>query len=216
MIHRSLSALAALALSVPSALADPTEIVCGNLVYGSNQTSVCFANTFLSDAAKATNLRIARDFKRVKLGSDEVFATPLTVFTGEGDFTLSVNERDNMKKYLMNGGFMITSPGCSDAAWNRAFKRELAAIMPGFKLETIPFTHEIFSTVHTINELRLAKSSGSTKLQGLFIDGRLAILYSPEGLNNARNAKGCCCCGGNEIKLSREVNVNAVAYALLH
>jgi hypothetical protein len=121
-----------------------------------------------------------------------------------------------MKKYLMNGGFMIVSPGCSDAAWNRAFKRELAAVMPGFKLETIPFTHELFSTVHTIKELRLAKSSGSTKLQGLFIDGRLAVLYSPEGLNNARNAKGCCCCGGNEIKLSREVNVNAVAYALLH
>jgi hypothetical protein len=48
------------------------------------------------------------------------------------------------------------------------------------------------------------------------VNGRLAILYSPEGLNNARNAKGCCCCGGNELRNSREINVNALIYALVY
>jgi len=67
----------------------PPEIVCGNLVYGKNQTSVCFADKFLTTAAQKTGLRIQPRFERVKLAEAEVFKTPLCVFTGEGDFTLS-------------------------------------------------------------------------------------------------------------------------------
>jgi hypothetical protein len=194
----------------------PTQIVCGNLVYAKNQTSICFADTFLTDVARETGLNIAPKLKRVKLGTDEVFSTPLCIFTGEGRFQLGQPERDNLRRYLMNGGFMIVSPGCSDSDWNRAFRRELAAVLPGTSLDEIPMSHEIFSMVHTIKTLKLRKSSGSTKLYGIFLHGRLALLYSPEGLNNASKAKGCCCCGGNELSKSREINVNAVTYALLH
>lgn len=204
------------ALGTATLGANPTKIFCGNLTYGKDQTSVCFANTFLTDAARETRLDIASDFKRIQLGNKEVFSTPLCVFTGEGAFQLSQTERDHFKRYVMNGGFVIASPGCSDAAWNKSFRRELAAILPGFPLETLPMSHDLFSMVHTIKNLDLAKSSGSTKLMGITVNGRLAILYSPEGLNNASNAKGCCCCGGNEIRSAREINVNALVYALLH
>lgn len=203
--------VALLATSFPS-LAGP-EITCGNLVYGKNQTSVCFAETFLTDVSKETNLRISKKFNRVKLATAEVFSTPLCIFTGEGNFTLSEAERTNLKKYLMNGGFMIVSPGCSDSAWNSAFRRELAAVLPGHPIETLPMDHELFSTVHKITKL---DNSSSAKLHGITINGRLAVLYSPEGLNNASNAKGCCCCGGSELSAARQVNVNAVVYALLH
>jgi hypothetical protein len=74
--------------------------------------------------------------------------------------------------------------------------------------------HALFSTVKKIKSLSV--KGRTTYLQGVFVNGRLALVYSPEGLNNAGNAKGCCCCGGAEIKEAREVNVNAVAYALLH
>ena len=48
------------------------------------------------------------------------------------------------------------------------------------------------------------------------INGRLAVVYSKDGLNDVGNAKGCCCCGGNMITESVLVNVNAFAYALLY
>lgn len=208
-------AAAVLALA-PLHAGEATRISCGNLVYGRNQTSVCFAETFLLDAARETGLDIDPKFKRVKLATDEVFSTPICVFTGEGNFELSMQERENLKRYLMNGGFVIVSPGCSDADWNRAFRRELAAVLPGAPLDQIPFTHELFSMVHTIKSLELKKSSGSSSLFGITLNGRLALLYSPEGLNNASNAKGCCCCGGNELRKAREINVNALTYALLH
>lgn len=193
---------------------DATRIICGNLVYGKGQTSVCFAETFLSDAARETGINIDPKFTRIALGKTEVFKTPMCVFTGEGSFVLSSAERKNLKRYLENGGFVLASPGCSDADWNRAFQREIVAALPGSKFVTIPMDHPLFSTVHTIT--KVGTYSKTVQLRGIQINGRLALLYSPEGLNNAKNASGCCCCGGSEIQQAREVNVNALVYALLH
>lgn len=190
------------------------KIYCGNLIYGDNQTSVCFADTFLADAAKATGLKIDPRFARIALAKDDVFKTPLCVFTGEGNFVLKDSERANLRRYLENGGFIFSSPGCSDSSWNAAFIREIALALPGYQLQEIPMTHEIFSTVTTIRSL--TAKGRNVLLKGITVNGRLALVYSPEGLNNASNAKGCCCCGGAEISQAREVNVNAVAYALLH
>ncbi len=212
--------LALLASAALARAADPSfdwnseTIHCGNLVYGNNQTAICFAEQFLTDAAKETGLKIAPKFARISLAKDEVFNTPLCIFTGQGDFKLSGAERTNLRRYLENGGFVLASPGCSNVEWNGAFKREIALALPSYALKQIPMKHEIFSTVKRITSLTV--KGRSTFLQGVFINGRLAMVYSPEGLNNAANAQGCCCCGGAEIKECREVNVNAVAYALLH
>jgi hypothetical protein len=189
-------------------------IHCGNLVYGANQTSVCFAETFLTDAAKETGLKIAPKFARIELAKDEVFNTPLCIFTGEGPFTLKASERTNLRRYLENGGFILASPGCSNSEWNAAFKKEVTLALAGHEMKQIPMDHELFSTVSKIRTIIV--KGRTTHLQGIFINGRLALVYSPEGLNDASNAKGCCCCGGAEISESRKINVNAVAYSLLH
>jgi hypothetical protein len=215
-------ATAAILSTAPAVTANPTPPVdwasetihCGNFIYGNNQTSVCFAETFLTDAAAATGLDINPRFARIPLGSDAIYNTPMFIFTGEGDFVLKESERANLRRYLENGGFIFSSPGCSNAAWNNAFAREIALALPGYQLREIPMSHEIFSTVHNIRELTVR--GRTVLLQGIIINGRLALVHSPEGLNNAANAKGCCCCGGAEISQAREVNVNAVAYALLH
>jgi hypothetical protein len=37
-----------------------------------------------------------------------------------------------------------------------------------------------------------------------------------EGLNDVAHAKGCCCCGGNELRNPARVNVNVFTYAVLY
>ena len=212
--------LAILISSVLGRAAEPAfdwnseTIHCGKLVYGNNQTAICFAEAFLTDAAKEMGLKIAPKFATIALAKDEVFTTPFCIFTGQEDFTMKEGERSNLRRYLENGGFVLSSPGCSNPAWNAAFKREIALALPGYELKEIPMSHAIFSTVNKIRSLNVKGSPAH--LQGIFINGRLALVYSPEGLNDAHSAQGCCCCGGAEISEAREVNVNAVAYALLH
>jgi hypothetical protein len=214
---RLLVALSLIAFASLHAGEQPFQIRVGNLVYSmDHKTSVCFADAFLATAARQTGLPVAPAFLKLRLAEPELFTTPFCVFTGTGDFKLTPKERDNMSSYLRRGGFLVASPGCSDQAWNRAFLREIEAVFPEQKLEIIPMTHPIFSMITNVPTLTLSKSSGKPMLRGLTIDGRLALVFSPDGLNDTRNTKGCCCCGGNEISQSEAMNVNLLMYALLY
>ena len=111
-----LEAAVAKAASAPNA--DLTKIQCGNLVYAGNKSSVCFADKFLSDVARETNVNVGKNFVPVRLDANEVFNFPFCVWSGEDAFSLTVKDRENLRRYLLGGGFILSSPGCSDANWD--------------------------------------------------------------------------------------------------
>ncbi len=191
-------------------------VQCANLIYGGGKTSTCFSDEFLSAVQKETSIATERRFKPVKLDGDELFAYPFAVMTGEGDFSLSPKERDNLRNYLSSGGFLLASAGCSNQEWDRAFRREMKGVFDAGALAKLGMDHPVFKTVHQVSDLGLSKSEGTGHLEGVEQNGRLVVIYSADGLNNTANAPGCCCCGGNEITNSLQLNVNILAYALLH
>ena len=191
-------------------------IECGNLIYAGTKTSKCFSDEFLSTVQRKTSIATERRFKPVKLASDEFFKIPFVIMTGDGDFTLSAAERTNLKKYLENGGFLLASASCSSKAWGEAFERELKRLFGNDCLKDIPMNHEVFRTVFTVKDLKLSHSSNEARLRGVFRNGKIVVVYSNDGLNDTSHAEGCCCCGGNEILNSMEINANILAYALLH
>jgi hypothetical protein len=206
---------AALVAAASAVKADLTKLQCGNLVYASNKSSVCFADKFLTDVAAKTHLEVGKTFVPVRLDADSLFDFPFCVWSGEDTFTLTQKERANLRRYLMNGGFILYSPGCSDPRWDAALRKELKLIFPEQQLAKIPMSHPLFSTVFKIPVLT-DKKGKSVQVEGLEINGRLVMIYSADGLNDVGNAKGCCCCGGNMITESALVNVNAFTYALLY
>jgi hypothetical protein len=193
-----------------------TEAVeCANLIYAGAKSSVCFSEEFLSTVAADTTINTSRKFKPVKLGDAEVFRFPFAVMTGEGAFTLTDDERKNLKLYLEKGGFLLASAGCSSKEWGESFTHEIETIFKDRKLAEVPMTHSIFRTVTDIARLETTHEAPDAKLLGLTIGGKIALIYSPDGLNDTGTMHGCCCCGGNEIKTSQKMNVNILAYALL-
>ena len=188
----------------------------GNLIYGNdNKSSVCFADRFVGLTSDQTHLVTGEKFIPVRLDSPELFDLPFCIFSGEGSFTLTEAERENLRAYLNSGGFLMASPSCSNKDWHRSFLNELELCLPEHSLETIPMTHPIFSMVHQIDRLQ-DKKGRSVVLQGITINGRLAVVHSPDGLNDVKNAKGCCCCGGNEIREPEKINVNIFVYAAVY
>jgi hypothetical protein len=163
-----------------------------------------------------TSIATERRFKAVKLADDELFKIPFVIMTGESDFNLTTKERENLKKYLTNGGFLLASASCSNEAWSKSFEREIKSIFGNDCLKDIPLSHDLFRTVFTVKDLKLSHSGPETLLQGLTLNGKIVVVYSPEGLNDSSHADGCCCCGGNEIQNAMEINANILAYALLH
>ena len=194
---------------------DLTLMQCGNLIYAGSQSSVCFADNFLSDVAAQTNLRVNKKFCPVRLDSDALFDYPFCVMSGNETFSLAQKERQQLHKYLAQGGFLLVSPGCSDEKWDKSFRQELKVCFPEYPLQKIPMTHPIFSIVNTITRL-VEKHGNPVSLEGLEINGRLVLVYSKDGLNDVQHASGCCCCGGNEIESPARVNVNVFTYAALY
>jgi len=167
-------------------------VECGNLIYAGTKTSRCFSDEFLSTVQQKTSIATERRFKPVKLGSDELFKFPFVIMTGEDDFNLTRKERENLKKYLENGGFMLASPGCSNKAWATAFQREIKRIFGSDALKDIPMDHALFNTIFTVRELKLSHG-GTGKLQGITHNGKLVVAFASDGLNDTSNTEGCCC-----------------------
>ena len=194
---------------------------CANLIYAGSKSSVCFSSMFLDRVKLETNCEPSTDFTPVKLAGEDMFKYPFAVMTGEGEFTLLDKERQMLKAYLSRGGFLLASAGCSSIEWDRSFRKEIDRIFPDNKMKKISMFHPIFHTVYEIESISL-KRGGTTQLEGLEIDGKIVLIYSSEGLNDTANAgkkstgAQCCCCGGNEIKNSLEINVNVFIYALTH
>jgi hypothetical protein len=207
--------LITLLLALPL-LAKEGAVECGNLIYAGTRTSKCFSDEFLTTVQQKTSIATERRFKSVKLADEELFKIPFVIMTGEGDFNLSAQERTNLKRYVENGGFLLASASCSNAAWGAAFEREIRSLFGNDSLKDIALDHEIFRTIFTIKDLKLSKSSGQSPLRGITLNDKIVIIYSPEGLNDSSRMEGCCCCGGNEIQNAMEINANILAYALLH
>lgn len=186
-----------------------------NLVYAGTKSSECFADHFLVQAEQDSSISTSRRFHAIKLSSSEIYNFPLVIMTGEGAFSLPDSERENLKRFVERGGFLLASSGCSSQEWDSSFRREMASIFGDSRLVELGMDHPLFHTVYDINEIN--GSHGSVKpLEGISFEGRIGVLYSQDGLNDTAHTTGCCCCGGNEIINSIQINVNILAYALTH
>jgi hypothetical protein len=194
---------------------DMKLLQCGNLIYAGSKSSVCFADNFLTEVSSQTNLKVNKKFCPVRLDAEAVFDYPFCVMSGHENFSLTSKEREQLRKFLMQGGFLLASPGCSDGRWDRSFREEIKVCFPEYPLEKIPMSHPIFSVVNPISRL-VEKHGNPVSLEGLEINGRLVLVYSKDGLNDVEHASGCCCCGGNEVQDPARVNVNIFTYAVLY
>jgi hypothetical protein len=196
---------------------DAPRIRCAMLIHGDGVTAYCFAPHFLKRIAETTHIRTTGKFAYVDLASAELFEFPFAVLSGEQPFTLDAQQQSQLRAYLLGGGFVVASAGCSNADWDRSFRRAIAEVLPEYRLERLPLSHPIMHTVYDIDRLRSKRLGGQPTLEAITIDGRIVLLYSPDGLNDSVRAPGdCCCCGGNELINAMQINANALAYALTH
>jgi len=185
------------------------------LIYGGGKTGACFAPGFLETVDRETDATVQRDFTPVETADSALFKHPFAIMTGDGEFSLSDEEIENLRDYLNRGGLLLASAGCSDQQWAVSFEQAMRKLFPDGKLEPIAADHPVFSMLFEIDAVVPIRGEGAGTLQGYSISDRLAVIYSPLGLNDTGNAGGgCCCCGGNEVRNAKLINANILVYAL--
>jgi hypothetical protein len=191
------------------------QVQVGNMVYAGTKTSKCFSDSFLLSVKKDSGINLVTKFLSVKSSSaDDLSQVGFAIMTGEGAFTMTADERRYTKSWLENGGFLLASAGCSSTEWAASLRKEMSEMFGPTAMTKVATDHPLFQTLYDVRKATL-KNDGVVRFEGVIIDGRLACLFSPEGLNDSKAVSGCCCCGGNEIANSHHIVANALVYSLV-
>jgi hypothetical protein len=77
--------------------------------------------------------------------AQELLPSPIVYFNGHGDMGLGDRERDILKEYVENGGFLLAEACCGKEAFRRQFEKLLDDILPGSELQLLPPDHPIWT-----------------------------------------------------------------------
>jgi hypothetical protein len=112
---------------------------------------------------------------------------PVLYFTGHEGFTLTGGERDGLRQFLRDGGFIIADACCGMKDFADAFQREIDAILPNRKRFVIPDDHplmESFYKMGTVDyQVEGRKESGRVQMEGMNIGCRTAVFFSRRDLS---------------------------------
>jgi len=116
----------------------------------------------------------------VEPGSAELFLYPFIHMTGHGNVVFNANDIQNLKNYLLAGGFLHID---DNYGMDEYIRKEIKKIFPEATLTEIPKSHPIFQAPFSFpNGLPKIHEHDNKQPQafGIFIENRLVLLYTYE------------------------------------
>lgn len=161
--------------------------------------------------------------REVTIPDPQLFSFPFLCVSGLRDFApFSVAEVERLRTWIEAGGTLLAddAAGTPGYGFDAAFRREMARVLPAARLERLPAEHTVFKSfflVRTVTGARVV----SPFLEGITIQGRTAVIFSPNDLFGAfaRDPLGrwidpCAPGGERQRRLAFHLGVNIVMYAL--
>ncbi|MEP2935380.1 MAG: DUF4159 domain-containing protein [Gilvibacter sp.] len=116
----------------------------------------------------------------VKPGSVDLFSYPFVHMTGHGNVYFNEEESQNLRNYLLSGGFLHID---DNYGMDTYIRKELVKIFPDKELVELPATHPIFNKKYKFPQgLPKIHEHDNARPQafGIFQDDRLLLLYTFE------------------------------------
>lgn len=159
----------------------------------------------------------------------ELFKYPVAYLSEPGDWLLSPEEAENLRNYLLKGGFMILDD-LRGYQWENTV-RMINYMMPDYRIMEIPMEHQIFDSFFHLEEDKIrmphpyggrgGMGGGMSSYWGIFEDndptGRLMLIVNRD--NDIGDYMEWSDRGFVPIALSNEaykLAVNYVVYAFTH
>jgi hypothetical protein len=134
----------------------------------------------ISFCNKNIGTNISPDAITVDAGNPEIFNLPFVHMTGHGNVIFSPSESDNLRTYLIAGGFLHVD---DNYGMDPFIRPQLKRIFPELDLVELPPSHPIFHQKFDFpGGLPKIHEHDGTPPQafGMFWEGRLVVLYTFE------------------------------------
>lgn len=129
---------------------------------------------------KNINTNIQKQQAIVEVGSEEIFNYPFVHMTGHGNIIFSEAEAQNLRNYLLSGGFLHID---DNYGLDQFMRPQMKKVFPELDFIEIPFNHPIYHQSFDFpNGLPKIHEHDQKPPQGfgLIFEGRLVCFYSFE------------------------------------
>ncbi|MEM6331128.1 MAG: DUF4159 domain-containing protein [Planctomycetota bacterium] len=177
-------------------------------------------------------MQIAETPELIGIGDAAFFRHHLSFMHGRNDFRLSALERGRLRRYLVeNDGLLLADAICASPAFTKAFRRELLAALETYKIEQIPEGDPLFTPEYGGYDIRQVEVRDpqpaaddqplqartrrvAPQLEGVKINGRWRVIFSPLDLSCALERHEAVECRGYSREDAARIGLNVLLYSL--
>ena len=182
-----------------------------------------FVNTMAEEIELRTSIDARTERRVIALSDPDLFYSPFLYMAGRDEFDpFTKEEREVLTRFLTYGGFLFAEDtgGAGGTGFDRAFRREMAMILPNYPLKRLPPDHSLYQSFYLIRNLGGRRQVNSF-VEGVSIDNWTPVVYSQNDLSGAwsRDRYGKWvneCHPGGELqrKAAFMTGINIVIYCL--
>jgi len=125
-------------------------------------------------------MNLVRDEDIVEVGSPELFLYPYVYMTGHGNVVFSDLEAENLRNYLIAGGFLHID---DNYGLDQFVRLEMKKVFPNLEFVELPFDHPIYHQKYQFPKglPKVHEHDGKAPQGfGILFEGRLVCFYSYE------------------------------------
>jgi hypothetical protein len=198
---------------------------------GSDDAPAALSN-LLRLTGQQLQLRVSSEKRMVSAIDENLPDYPIVFLHGRRNFRLTSAERSALQQYLTQGGFLLADSICASQRFSESFRREMRAIFPDRSLQPIAAGHPLLTRRfqgYDITSVRLREPRARTEddqpfqtrveqvspvLEGIEIDGRLTVVFSPYDLSCALENQASIECKGYLREDAAKIGINILLYAM--
>jgi hypothetical protein len=184
----------------------------------------------LQAALDAIGISVAAETPNLAANDPAIYDYPLLYVHGRRNFQLSEEEREQLRRLLLNGGYLFADACCGAPQFDESFRKLIEQTF-NQQLERIPPDHEIYNLdlgydIRQVTRkipaedqlatgLRTETSIGEPILEGLKIGDKYLVVYSKYDISCALERQSTTACAGYPTEDAVRIGVNLVVYGLV-
>ncbi len=194
---------------------------------GANDASQAVPN-LIKWLDKENPFQLSSENRVIEISRQELKKYPVAFMHGRGELRLTELQRDALREYFKNSGFLFVDAICADQAFAESFRREMALVLES-PLSKLPESHALLTRefggfdireVTVIDpdlsgdSINAAQRRLAPRLEFGSVDNRIAVVFSPLDISCALESRHSLQCRGYVRDDAARIGINVVLFAL--
>jgi hypothetical protein len=229
-LKEKLDAVSILEGSLPTPPTDRGTLIIPQLEHaaGSEDAPRALPNLLLW-LSRENPFQLSNQHRVISITPGELEKYPIVFMHGRGGFRFSEKQRQALREYFDNGGFLFADAICANEEFAISFRREMDLILPQHPLERLPSDHPLLTTAFKGYDVRQVSMLDPTpagdkllsgqrravpQLEIARVEDRIAVVFSPLDMSCALESRHSLQCRGYLREDAARIGINIILFAL--